>query len=167
MPTETDKRAALVDLIESTLQTVERGVTVVDRFRVARTGQKSERDEVMGAPPYYVEVKREGYDASQSTARSTGRAPYKPAHVYGIKVWYGYEDTDERKKAWDQLIEGQQGLLPTLRQQEAVTAGGDTFELRQPQDVMEWEVSLSTRGPDGELAFFCEFSITAVHTIDP
>ena len=166
MPTETDKRTALVDLIESTLGAVKRGVNVVDRFRVARTGQKAERDEVMGDPPYYAEVQREGYDASQSTARSTGRAPYKPAHVYGVMLWYGYEDTDRRKATWDDLIEGTEGLLPTLRQQEKVTAGEDLFELRQPQSVREFVTPLSNRGPDGELAWYLEFSITAVHTID-
>jgi hypothetical protein len=166
MPTETDKRTALVDLIESTLGAVERGVTVVDRFRVARTGQKAERDEVMGDPPYYVELQREGYDAGQSTARSTGRAPYKPAHVYGVMLWYDYEDTERRKADWDALIEGEQGLLPTLRQQEQVTRNGETYELRQPQNVREFVTPLSNRGPDGELAHYCEFSITAVHTID-
>lgn len=166
MPTETDKRTALVDLIESTLSAVESGVTAIDRFRRRRTGQKSERDDVMGDPVYYCEVQREGYDAEASTERSPGGAPYLVAHVYGVMLWYEYEDTDAQKQAWDSLVEGEQGLVRTLRRQEEITDAGETYEVRQPQNVREFVTPLSNRGPDGELAWYLEFSLTTLHTID-
>ena len=166
MPTEGQKQDALVSFIEETLATVRPDPNVSDRFREARTAQLSERNRVMGDPVYYAKIAREGYRVSESSQRSTGGAPYQPAHEYGVRLWLEYEDTDERKAEWDELVEGENGLLPTLRQQEAIEENGNTYNLRQPENVDELVVSLSNRGPNGEKAYYLEFSIVVTHKID-
>jgi hypothetical protein len=167
MPTETDKREALVAFIESTLEAAQAGVRVESRFRKRRTAQKAERDEVMGDPPYYAEVQREGYRPGESNSPTTGGAPRQPAHEYGVKLYYGYEDADERKASWDALVEGSAGLLLTLRQKESIDDDSGTYHLSQPSDVQEFVTALSNRGPDGELAWYVEFSIVVTHIEPP
>jgi len=164
MPTETDKHTALADFVESTLNNVKSGVRVETFFRAARTGQKSERDRLMGDPVYYCEVGREGYRTGPGDV-SSGQAPYMPEHEYGIRLWHEYEDEQSSKDIWDTLIEDSGGLIRTLRQQEKITAGGNRYPIDQPQDVQEVVTRLSTRGgnPEGDLAWYLEFSIRASH----
>jgi len=164
MPTEGDKHAALVDLVDSTLSAVKSGPAVEDRFRATRTAQKSARDDLMGDPVYYCEVQREGYQVGGGDP-STGDAPYLPGHRYGIRLWHDYEDTDASKDQWDDLVEGSAGLLYTLRQEERITSSGNTYPLQQPQEVQEAVTRLSTRSgdPQAELAWYLEFSIIVTH----
>lgn len=166
MPTESDKFDALVDFCESTLTAVKPGLSVSKRFRAARTGQKSERDKVMGNPPYYLEVEREGYQSDvDDDAAKAGLASYQPDHQYSIRLWLGYEDTAANRSQWDDLVEGAQGLIKEIRLAETIDYGGDSFYPKLPQEVQEAVVNLSNRqgSPPGDLARYLECSILVGH----
>lgn len=166
MPTESDKFDALVDFCESTLTAVKAGLNVSKRFRAARTGQKSERQDVMGDPPYYLEVDREGYrpDVDDDATRPS-TASYQPDHEYGIRLWLGYKDTTANNSTWDDLVEGSQGLIKELRLAESIDYNGDRFYPKLPREVQEAVVNLSNRqaSPPGDLARYLECSILVGH----
>jgi len=169
--TRRDKQEALTELCAEILTAVQPELSYNARYRDVGTG-RDEQDRIMGDPVYYLET----YYAPDQTSRTVGTqqsAALEVAHAFQVSVWYEYEDADtypdSSQAEYEELIEGTDGLLPTLRgKPEPQTPGHPDvpdwpgeLELEQPQQVTEPIVDLDNRG---RLAHLCRFQIELIHT---
>jgi len=171
MITRHEKQEALTELCDEILTAIRGGLKSNARYRKVGTG-RSAQDKIMGDPAYYLETYF-APDQSSRTVDTLEGAASEVVHNYQVSVWYEYDDADtyeqSSQKEYEQLIEGTNGLLPTLRGSPEPGSPGhpdvadwpDTTELGQPQDVAEPIVDLDNRG---RLAHLCRFQIALTHT---
>jgi len=171
MITRRQKQEALTALCAEILTAVRGGLKSNARYRDVGTG-RSDQDEIMGDPVYYLET----YFAPEPSSRTVGTlqgAASEVAHVFQVSLWFEYSDgdtyADSSQSEYEALVEGTGGLLTVLRGSPEPEAPGhpdvsdwpDGTELGQPQQVAEPIVDLDNRG---RLAHLLRFQITLTHT---
>lgn len=175
-----DKRAALAELVKDTLDALLTDATefvVEERFRglLVDSADKADRDDFMGKPVRYARVSHLGNDDAAVAARLAGAggagregltfagAVAQTPHVFGVYVWFQYVDADtyldSSQAAWDDLIEADAlGLLPVLRENGGIEAGGTVCHLLQPEDVFTPPEPLNLG--DDDFVHYLQFTIT-------
>lgn len=163
MDWQKEKRDALADFCETTLTAVKSGLELSTRWRQPATpgAARADRVALMGDPAYYLEVHNSGRASDDNDAIA-----HRVDHFFQVSLWLGYEDNDtyskSSQKEWDDLVEGSDGLLPSLAAKPRLqTASGPTSTLWQPQDVTNDVVALSNRGQ--EKAHYLTFEIGMRH----
>jgi len=169
--TRREKQVALTDLSAEILTAIRSGLNRNARYRDVGTGRRAQ-DEIIGDPCYYLETyfAPEGSSRTVSTLES---AANEVAHSFQVSLWLEYEDADtypqSSQSEYDELVEGTEGLLPTLRgAPEPATPGHphvsgwpNGLELSQPDPPSEPIVDLDNAG---RLAHLCRFEITLTHS---
>lgn len=156
-----NKRIALRDWIKSILD--EFGtIRITDRLRRATfdSVSRQERIRIMGEPTFYCEVLWVGIgDGTQID--SVGNSVLD-GHLFRVNLWYKYNDNDNyqasSQSTWDDMLEGENGLLKTIRDADIIPDQSELMYLYQPAEVSVSEVSLDASGD--ELAHFLTFTLS-------
>lgn len=169
--TRREKHVALTDLCREILTALRSGLKSNARYRDVGTGRRAQ-DDIIGDPAYYLETyfAPEGSSRTVSTLES---AANEVAHSFQVSFWLEYEDADtyaqSSQSEYDRLVEGTDGLLPTLRGAPEPAAPGhphvtgcpNGLQLSQPEPPSEPIVDLDNAG---RLAHLCRFEITLIHS---
>lgn len=145
------KRTALVTKVQELLDAVTPEFRVVDRFKreVIMSESRADRIRVMGDPTKYAEVI---YEPNTASGPSAGATWTNKVHLFQIRVWLGF--TDSSQDVWDELIEGDNGLMKGLQD----TAKVGNFILFNPQQPFQAMRFLDGEGK--EISHYIEFTIT-------
>ncbi|MEQ9091789.1 MAG: hypothetical protein RIE52_11905 [Balneola sp.] len=154
----TDKRDALVALMETTLQAFDANYTVTDRLRLATLvgSNRNARVSVMGENYTYCEVMYRS-PLGQGDA-SAGNTRFRRRHGFSIRIWYKYEDNDvyanSSQATWDNIVESSTGVMETI----ASTALISTFPLFKPENASSTEIFMDSQN-EKDLAHYLEFNV--------
>ena len=169
--TRDEKHEHLHALCREILTAVRGGLKSNARFRDVGTGRRAQ-DRVMGDPAYYLET----YYAEDGTSRTVSThegAANEVAHSFQVSLWLEYEDAERKEQSshveYEQLSEGESGLLPKLRGNPEPARPGHPhvegwppgLELSQPTPPNEPIVDLDGAG---RLAHLLRFEITLTHS---
>jgi hypothetical protein len=155
------KRQALIDWF--TLILKEFGdVKIEQRLRKATWDARSrqERVEIMGDPTFYCEVLWTG--VGQGNQLDAVGDSILDGHEFLINLWVEYKDSPiydtSSQKIFDDLCEGEGGLLTTIRDSHQVPNEDEFYYLYEPEAVSLSEVALDREG--NELAHFLTFRLS-------
>jgi hypothetical protein len=152
----------LTEFVQETLNGVVPGFNVANRLRRATWDAKTRRQRlaIMGDPTKYAEVLYAGEDSTLAQEDAVGNHTLS-AHIFRVNVWYAYVDSEDyslsSQYTWDNLIEGENGLLTQLRLVDSFSADQDFFQVYNPENVDVFEVSMDNEGV--ELSHFLSFTI--------
>lgn len=144
------RRAALADKIRLILKTFDDDYRVHEEFNRETfiSTSRAKRNEVMGERMTYAEVLYQPATATNATAGATWT---NKRHRFLVRVWLGF--SDQSQDMWDDITEGEAGLLVGLEQ----TPRLDGFTLFNPTEPMQLIRVMDGKGHD--LAHYLEFFI--------
>lgn len=157
-----EARQWLANFCQDTLSAIEPGFVSAIRLRRVTWDSRTRRQRlaIMGDPTKYIEVLYAGEDASLSQETATGQHVIT-AYIFRVNVWYAYKDSEDytlsSQAVWDNLLEGEAGLLTLLRQTDSFSIAPEHFQIFNPEGAQTSEVTLDNEG--NELAHFLSFTI--------
>lgn len=165
-----DKRAALVALIQATLDA--HGTdpwTVEHRFRKdPLSGLISANDikAIMGDPIRYCRLAYVGASDAADSDLSISFDVAQARQVFAVYLWMQYEDASTYASSSQALFDAATendpgGLMPTLRERNYLTAGGQTVYLLNPSDYIVLPEPVHMADTDYR-AHFASFFITVL-----
>lgn len=154
-----EKRQALVDWFQSIL-----GIDfkIADRLRSAtfQSKTRAERVRIMGEPTKYCEILWQG--VGEGTQLDSVGDSVLDGHLFRINLWFEFRDDDIYEESsqykFDNLLEGDNGLLKTIRDTAIIPDAPELMYLYHPAEVNVTEVSLDREGK--ELAHFVTFQLS-------
>lgn len=170
MRTMAQKRAALAEVIEITLQAVDSDYRVVQRIREAtlRNDDVKGMIRIMGSGLKYCEVIYAGRTTGlQNSLNRSGIV----THRFKVNIWMRFEDSDTEadssQTAFDAVTEGDHGLLNALDQYDSIRDDDPEIEpllLGRPEAVVVDLVPIESRGNDMFWAHYMTFEIAVTDT---
>jgi hypothetical protein len=112
------------------------GFRVEERFRYdLLSSTRAHRTRITGDPVRYAEILYVPVFSSFSgTMISSQESPFFPAYNFDVFLYLGYRDHEDymksSQKEWDELLEGDSGILPALRNGVILDVGGKTVILQ-------------------------------------
>lgn len=162
MKTISEKRSTLAPFIEGVLHAIDAQYVVDERIRAAVIQGRYRRDrlDVMGDPTRYCMLMPVALEYSRDPAEiSQRRGPQARADAFSVQLWHAFEDAptfeDSSQAAFEQIIDGEDGLLRTLARTPYLEGAG---ELGAPVGAKMDLVALGGGGED--LAHYLTFTIT-------
>lgn len=140
MSAMSDIRNDLAGLLQDILPT---GFTVRQEIdvRAHLSTQATTLRRLMGTPTQYAELRYQGPGGNRLALK---RGQVRRAFAFVLDVWYEYQLDGETQQAWDAIIEGTDGIIPTF-------AGQPKTQHAQVDALIDTDVRIETMDPGTQM----------------